>query len=172
MAQLFVANDGDYVQLPWGVVEFHNNELHLKTSVNDPAGLSFRGADGCKVSWKDDNGREKALLQLRRNPQNNGEFYFGCLDEARYAQLVARGDSNALDHAMIEVFTLSATQAEFRVPVKLSAGATGSLQGVTDTLWSPDGMWFVQQQTDGNFVKYGAVTPFQKAPVTSADLIG
>lgn len=170
--QIFNAHDGDYISLPWGRIVFHNNEWHLETDKNDPAGISFIGGDGAKISWKDGAGREKALLQLRRNQYNNGEFYLGCLDEARFNQLVAQGDPNPLDHAMIEVATVTTTGVEFRVPVKLSAGAIGPITGVSDTLWSPDGMWFTQQQTDGNLVKYKATIPFSKAPVSSATLIG
>lgn len=58
--------------------------------------------------------------------------------------------------------TPQASSIEFLVPIK---GPAPTPAGVTDTMWSPDGMSFTQQQSDGNFVTYGASVPFSKANV-------
>jgi hypothetical protein len=161
MSRQMTLADGDYFELPWGRAEWHNNELHLVSSVNDPAGISFRGANGCKVSWKDSAGNEKALLQLRQKANGDGEYYLGAYSEAEFQR------THNLDRAMIEVATISPGGIEFRVPVKFSAG--GGV--VTDTMWAPSGLYFTQQQADGNFVTYRALAPFDKAnaqPVWSA----
>ena len=41
----------------------------------------------------------------------------------------------------------------------------------TDTLWSPNGMYFTQQQVDKNLVKYEARAAFDKINPVSADLV-
>lgn len=158
MSRQMTLADGDYFELPWGRAEWHNNELHLVTSVNDPAGISFRGANGCKVSWKNAAGEEKALLQLRQDRDGNGEYYIGAVDQG---VLAATGN---LDRAMIELATLSPKGIEFRVPVKFSAG--GGVGKITDTMWAPNGLFFTQQQDDGNFVTYAASAPYSKANAT------
>lgn len=146
MAKLFDAKDGDYIQLEGGKIIFHKNEMHFEAdpSWNDPTGTSYLGSDGCKQSWKGADGREKVLVQMRRNPKNDGEVYVGVLSEKRFNELTAKGDTNALDHAMLEVFTINPDGAEFRVPVKMSAGG-GVVGGPAPTtqfpnkLVSPDG---------------------------------
>jgi hypothetical protein len=156
MATLFTANDGDIVQLPWGVLEFHNNEWHLRTSVNDPAGISFIGADGCKISWKDSSGNERVLLELRRNPAGDGEYYLGCVDDTKLQQFTAAGDPKALDRAMIEVATINPKGIEFRVPVKFSAGGGAQTTQPSDFLQS--GVYRLYLQGDRNIVLYDTST--------------
>lgn len=158
-SQVFSVNDGDYITLPWGRVEFHNNELHVVSTVNDPAGLSFRGGDGSKVSYKPSDGIETVLLQLRRMRNGDGEFYFGALNRAEYDR-TGNGD-----RAMKEIATFNVTGVEFRVPVKFSAGvAVGAAGGsTTDTMWAPSGLVFTQQQDDGNFVTYRVTRPYDKS---------
>lgn len=163
MSRQMELQDGDYFALPWGRVEYHNNELHVVTTVDDPAGISYVGADGCKMSWKDKDGNEKVLLQMRQNAVGDGEFYLGALSVARHLWARAHNLSNALDYAMLEVATLNPDRVEFRVPVKFSAGVVGGATSSGDTLWSIDGRFFVQIQGDGNFVKYRALAPFDKA---------
>ncbi len=146
MAKLFEVQEGDYIQLPWAQLVFYKNEWHLDGgNVNDPTGISFRGGNGCKVSWKSANGEERVLLQLRQNPNQDGEYYLGALDQSRYADLQAKGDPNALDHAMIEVMTINSDGVEFRVPIKASAGIVGMSaptilpEGFPNKIVSPDG---------------------------------
>ena len=150
MSRLLTASDGDYIQLPWGELIFHNNEWHLRTSVNDPAGVSFIGADGSKISWKDKDGNEKVLFQLRQNPKGDGEFYFGTLSMAVLHQ------TGNLDRAMIEVATINPDGVEFRVPVKFSAGSAGvgSGSGEPSAIVSPGRRYRAEMQPDGNFVIY------------------
>jgi hypothetical protein len=163
MSKLFEAQDGDYIQLPWAKFVFHNNEWHVDgRGVNDPTGGSFLGGNGCKLSWKNEQGEEMVLFQMRRNQDNDGEYYFGALNQAKYQELLAKGDQNALDHAMIEVATINPKGIEFRVPVKFSAGALGLIGINNDTIWSPDGLSFTQQQNDKNFVTYKVDRPYDK----------
>lgn len=166
MAKLFEAKDGDYIQLPWAKFVFHNNEWHVDgRGMNDPTGGSFLGGNGSKLSWKNEQGEEMVLFQLRRNQDNDGEYYFGALNQTRYQELLAKGDTNALDHAMIEVFTLNPKGAEFRVPVKFSAGVTGVGTGSSRVV-SPNGKyWFQPAQDDGNLVLYNATDPNNPKPV-------
>lgn len=168
MAQRMVLQDGDYFELPWGRIVFHNNELHIETHVNDPAGISYLGADGCKMSWKDSAGQEKVLFQMRRNAKGEGEFYFAAFSQARYDEMIARGGAwaaKALDLAMVELATINPDGCELRVPLKCSAGVAGgaNVLGVPDTMWAPTGLFFTQQQTDGNFVTYKVDVPFDKS---------
>lgn len=151
MAKIQDVNDGDYFQLPWGRAIFHNNEWHLETDRDDPAGISMIGGAGCKISWKDAGGNEKVLIQLRRNSKGDGEIYVGCL-----SQEVLDTTGN-LDRAMIEVATINPNRAEIRVPVKLSAGTVPgtplpSEPGVQ--LGTLDGRYIVADQSDGNLVVY------------------
>ena len=52
---------------------------------------------------------------------------------------------------------------------RVSFGGGG---GLPDTIWSPDGVWFTQQQADGNLVKYKTAVPFDKSQAITAKLIG
>jgi hypothetical protein len=162
VSKLFDAQDGDVITLPWGTVELHNNEVHIRSNVADPPGVSFHGYGDCrslgKVSFKI-NGREMVLIQGKsRDDNGGGEIYVGVLDEARFRELEARGDTNALDHAMIEVMNIQAHQIEFKTAVKFPGGAAA----VNDTIWAPDGLSFTQQQADRNFVTYKVDRPFDK----------
>lgn len=128
-ACLGAVQDGDYYQLPWGKAIFRNNEWHILTETADPGGISIIGFTGCKISWKDGDGNEKVLSEMRINADGNGEYYFGCFDQKVYDGLLAEGGAwaaKALDLAMIEVATLNATGLEIRVPIKASAGYVGA----------------------------------------------
>jgi len=165
MSKIFEAQDGDYIQLPWAKFVFHNNEAHIDgRGVNDPTGFSFLGGNGTKLSYKNEQGEEMVLFQMRKNQNGDGEYYFGVLDQSKYAELQANGDSNALDHAMIEVATLNPDGLEIRVPIKAAAGFVGAGPTVaaSDTLWAPDGLSFVQMQNDKNYVVYSTTVPFSK----------
>lgn len=162
-----VLQDGDFFELPWGRVVFHNNELHIETFVGDAAGVSFIGATNCKLSWKDSAGQEKVLLEMRQNAKGDGEFYIGGFSQAVYNEMIARGGAwadKALDQAMVELATINPDGCELRVPLRCSAGLVGAgSAGITDTIWAPDGRSFTQQQSDGNFVTYFTTVPFSKA---------
>ena len=175
MTKLFDALDGDYGQLPWGRLEYHNNEIHIVTDRGDAAGLSFRGATNSKVSWKDAGGSEKVLLILRENAKGQGEFYFGCFSPQKYAEMVAKGGGwaeKALDLAMIELATLNPDGLEVRVPVKFSAGTVGGAVpaasgGVSNKIVSPDGRLELDIQ---NADAPGLVVYMDGKPVWSAEL--
>jgi hypothetical protein len=161
--ELFRTEDGDYITTPWGAVVFHNNGLHIHTDRPDPAELSFIGAVNCKVSWKDSEGREKVLLQLRENAKGDGEFYFGGLSMERYVAETAHGNPKALDAAMIELATINPDVEEVRVPIKFSGGVatqpttqypTGSYDG--SEFVGSEGKFRYARQQDGHDVLYNA----------------
>lgn len=162
MSTLFTAVDGDIIQLPWGEIILHNNELHIRTSVADPPGISLLGFTGSKISWKDEDGNEKVLFQLRQNAKGDGEYYVGCFSQKAYDGLLAEGGRwalKALDLAMIEVATINPDGIEFRVPVKFSAGIIGgagtALAGVSRFV-SDNGRYVFNVQGDqgGHIVVY------------------
>jgi hypothetical protein len=157
MTKLRDAHDGDYDQLDKGTVEYKQNEVHVRTSYDDPAGVSLHNDYGNslgKLSGKH-KGEEHDLVQFKRNAKG-GEIYVGVLDQAKYEALVAQGDPKALDHAMIEVMNVQPDGIEFRVPVKYSAGtSTSGPQQIT----TKDGRYLCVEQNDGNFVVYDKGVP-------------
>lgn len=159
MRQVGQFDEGDFFQLPWGRFIWRNNEWHLEADPgkNDPPGSSYIGANGCKISWKDAAGREKALLQMRQNAKGDGEFYLGCLSEKRYSEEVAKRNPNALDAAMIEVMVINPDEVEFRVPVKMSASSVPS--GSSQSFMTADGRYLLIEQADGNTVVYDRGNP-------------
>lgn len=164
MSQVFSAREGDTIALPWGEIELHNNEVHIRSNVADPPGVSFHGYGDCKslgkVSFKMD-GKETVLIQGKRTEDGSGEVYLGVLDANILQQ------TGSLDRAMVEAVNITARGIEFRVPVGFSAGVTrGGVvttpSGAVDTMWAPDGLSFTQQQTDQNFVTYVVTSPYDK----------
>ena len=67
--QIHVKTDGGMrINLPWGYVLFHNNEVTIASTVVDPPAMRFvspRGAGLGKLSWnvEEDGSKEVVLLQ-------------------------------------------------------------------------------------------------------------
>jgi len=157
MSEILNAHPGDYIQLQQGVFQFEANEVHLRTSYDDPPGVSLHNDYGNslgKLSGKH-NGEEQVLLQMKRVPGKGGEFYLGVLDQAKYQALQAQGDPQALDHAMIEAINVKPDGIEFRLPVRHSAGVVNGPSGTTPQQFtSHDQRYLCVEQGDGNLVVY------------------
>jgi hypothetical protein len=160
MSTLINAKDGDVIQLPWGQVVFHNNEVHIVSTVDDPPAISFiapgPGTGLGKVSFKDHAGREVVLLQGKVSANGGGEIYVGVLDGAKYAALTNMGDRNALDKAMTEVVNIQAGLIEFKVPTNLATGSAGRVT----RFYSDDGRFCFNVQGPGSGQPDGAVIQY------------
>ncbi len=96
--------------------------------------------------------KECTMLQFRENDrhpgQDGGQFRF-------FAQRPGTED----DANMIPLLDLDTDKAVFHVPVEGLGGGGGAYP---DSMWSPDGLFVTQQQSDGNFVSYELARPFDR----------
>lgn len=147
-----------------GKLIFNGNELKVVSliSLGDAAFMKVvspyvegesGGGGGFSIDVGDE-GRNIPLVELL------GAMYQGGA-EAKLVVLKKGAGMNPEDGDYMTVMEFTSEGLEFKVPVK-GLGAGG---GITDTMWSPDGMSFTQQQSDGNFVTYGASVPFSKTNV-------
>jgi hypothetical protein len=157
-------------EMPGALLLTHWNEVSLleKKAAHDPtkfrvggwlpeSGVGYLGALSFNSLFGGDGPgnttqHEKIMVAFKVDPYPVTEFYFQ-----------RRADTTE-DRDMVRALRLSATEAEFSVPIKAPNLVNGAIVVTADqhpgAMWSPDGHFVTQQQPDGNFVSYELAYPF------------
>lgn len=152
--------------IPWGYLDVGTNEISIVSTVKDPPkvrlGADAGGSLGCFSFNRGTH--EVVLLQGKIDERYRSVADEGTsprptelVGELRVDLLRPRRPGDTDDSQMVPVLTLRHDGVTCHVP-----GLVAQAEPRVGAMWSEDGLFVTQQQSDGNFVSYELARPFDR----------